>query len=295
MFSKILFLAVMAGVLILLNHTGQSFAQDESNSAGKQDSEMYGPPPDFNFRPFCWMEFRCADNERTAEFYQKLFGWQITPYEEMDTYYFFQPKSGLMGGFNSSLPEDFQNTIVYIYVPDVDVALEEVESAGGMVAAPKMPVSDWGHIAFVKDPAGVVMGVSDMYMPPAQVPYPFGEGDKPEANTICFFEVFAGENMEISKSFYADVFGWKTSNVEGHQDKTVFSPGAGVQGVFLKNTEGIEVLAYIWVDDVNAALNMVAQEGGEVLYGGPITAPHVAVFGYFKDPSGVVVGLLGEK
>lgn len=293
--SKVSYILVIVAALILVNQPCYAFAQDESNSASKQNEGIYGPPSDFSLRPFCWMEFRCVDNEKTAEFYEKIFGWKFTPYEEMESYYFFQPKSGLMGGFNSSLPQDFQNTIAYIYVPDVDAALTESESAGGSIVSPKMPVGDWGHIAFIKDPAGVTMGVSDMYMPQAQVPYPFGEGDKPAANTICFFEVFAGDKMEESRAFYADVFGWKTSSVEGHEDKTVFSPGAGVQGVFLKETEGIEVLAYVWVDDVNAALEAVEQAGGEVLYGGPIAAPHVAVFGYFKDPSGVVVGLLGSS
>lgn len=295
MLSKSLLLLALVAALVFTNQLLPLYAQGDAESAGEQDAGFSGAPPDFNLRPFCWMEFKCKDNERTGEFYEEVFGWKISPYEEMETYYFFQPKSGLMGGFNSDLPEGFQDTIAYIYVPDIDAALAEIEQAGGKTAMPKMPVGDWGHIAFFNDPSGVLMGISDMYMPADEIPYPFGEGEKPEENTICFFEVFAGEKIQDSSTFYSDVFGWKTAAVEGHTGKVVFSPGAGAQGVFLHETDGIPLLAYIWVEDVAATLAMIEQAGGEILYGSPIVAPHVGVFGYFKDPSGVIVGLLGER
>ena len=154
---------------------------ETGDHSGEAQGIEWGPPPDYDLNHLCWVEFRCDDNGAAAEFYGSVFGWKFTNFgDDMPTYTFFEPPSGLMGGFNGGMQDGAPDLSIYIYVDDVDGALAEVEAAGAVVALPKTPVGDSGNIAFFVDPAGVIMGLADMYMPVEDTPYPFGEGDKPK-------------------------------------------------------------------------------------------------------------------
>jgi hypothetical protein len=251
----------------------------------------YGPPEGYEGHHFCWVEFGYADKDATTKFYADLFGWRFTPFEEMPEYVFFQAPSGLMGGFNGQGFGRMQQTIPYIYVPEIDAALAEIEAAGGKTIVPKMAVGgEAGHIALFTDPAGVTYGLADMYMPLEPSPNPFTGTEKPEPNTICFFEIFGGD-FEATNAFFTKVFGWTTTPTPGHTEYLGFNPGAGLEGVFQGHTKEIPVMAYIWVDDVAATLEKVKAAGGTPS-GEPMVS-EMGVFGYFQDPSGVWIGLLG--
>ncbi len=93
-----------------------------------------------------------------------------------------------------------------------------------------------------------------------------------------------------SAAFYHDVFGW---NLRGHPDHPSFDDGTGhVIGTWVTDLPvagQAGVLPYIYVDDVDATLESVAEHGGEVA-----TSPYpegglwVATF---RDPAGNVVGV----
>ena len=287
-------MTAFVAVLITILSFGVVCAQESTTESASdvQASDEYTAPQGYDKHHLCWVEFKSNDLAASEKFYTHVFGWFIAYYDEDPSYSFFQPPSGLMGGFNSGLPEDAQSTTVYIYVPDVDAALADVEACGGKPCGEKMPVGGHGFIGFFNDPNGLMMGIADMYMKPEDTPYPFGEGAKPAPNTICLFEFFGGD-MAKSSEFYAKAFGWNAPVNPDDPNHLVFSTGAGTQGVFIPDTEAIPVLAYIWVDDVAATIEKIEAAGGK-RYMDPFEAAGKH-FGYFYDPSGVVVGLLGEK
>jgi len=71
-----------------------------------------------------------------------------------------------------------------------------------------------------------------------------------------------------------------------------FDPGAGVGGVFQSHTPATPALAYIYATNVEAKLAEIEAAGGKRV-GAPMRMPGAGCFGYFQDPSGTSIGLIG--
>jgi predicted enzyme related to lactoylglutathione lyase len=71
-----------------------------------------------------------------------------------------------------------------------------------------------------------------------------------------------------------------------------FDPGTGVGGVFQSHTPALPAVAYVYAADVAAKLAEIEAAGGRRL-GEPMRMPGAGCFGYFQDPSGTSMGLIG--
>jgi len=72
-----------------------------------------------------------------------------------------------------------------------------------------------------------------------------------------------------------------------------FDAGASIGGVFQSHTPAMPAVAYIYVADVGATLSEIDAAGGKRM-GEPMRMPGMGCFGYFTDPSGTSMGLIGE-
>ena len=107
---------------------------------------------------------------------------------------------------------------------------------------------------------------------------------------ICYIEIPA-EDVEKSSRFYADVFGWK---LRTRGDGSVaFDDGVGqVSGTWVKGRKAmsnVEMVVYVMVDDIKAAVAKVKQCGGKIERDVDMNAREK--FAWFKDPAGNVLGL----
>ena len=111
-------------------------------------------------------------------------------------------------------------------------------------------------------------------------------------NTISYFE-FAGSSSERLAAFYEAVFGWTPSPgpFPGYLSLGE-SSGAGLPGGF-REEEKPEVVLYIEVANLEAALEAVVAAGGRILIP-PTLVPGVTHFALFEDPCGNKTGLLAE-
>lgn len=112
-------------------------------------------------------------------------------------------------------------------------------------------------------------------------------------------------DVTAASRFYSDVLGWNAQDAGGGgKDYTVFSVnGVGVAGLLAIPEDvarrGVKPawLGYVAVDDVDAAVARVKQEGGKV-HREPETVPGVIRFAVVGDPQGapfyVARGLLDE-
>jgi predicted enzyme related to lactoylglutathione lyase len=71
-----------------------------------------------------------------------------------------------------------------------------------------------------------------------------------------------------------------------------FDPGASIAGVFQSHTPAMPAVAYIYVTDVGTTLTDIEAAGGQRM-GEPGRIPGMGCFGYFIDPSGTTMGLIG--
>jgi len=104
-----------------------------------------------------------ADNpERAVEFYTKAFGWKIQKWPGPTDYWLVETGPATEPGINGGIlkrPHPGAVTCNTIGVASLDDALKAVESAGGKVAVPKMPIPGVGWLAYCLDPEGNQFGM----------------------------------------------------------------------------------------------------------------------------------------
>jgi len=110
---------------------------------------------------------------------------------------------------------------------------------------------------------------------------------------ICYIELPALD-IERSAAFYKTVFGW---NVRTRRDgSTAFDDGVGeVSGTWkVGRPPAAEpgLLIYIMVDSVEATVDAIRAQGGEIVQGIGADAPEITA--RFRDPGGNIVGLYQE-
>lgn len=104
----------------------------------------------------------------------------------------------------------------------------------------------------------------------------------------------SAEDRSALGQFYSSVFGWELQEWP-EMNYTTFSSGEGsVGGGFASVGDGMPkgaVVIYIDVDDVQATLKEIEQQGGKTLMP-PTDIPGVGTMAHFSDPSGNQVAIL---
>ena len=110
------------------------------------------------------VEIPSTDYDKSKAFYEKVFGWIMTPMPEMD-YMLWMPTDNnedMGGGFTKTDKpcECGEGCIaIYIGVDSIDDTTKKIEEAGGAIAVPKTPVGDFGFSAVFKDTAGATVAL----------------------------------------------------------------------------------------------------------------------------------------
>ena len=110
----------------------------------------------------CYIEFMSNNLGQTSEFFNKLFGWKMTP--SGDNYVIWDPGTGAEGGFQleplDKCGPEANRTIAYVQVDDIEAKCKQVENLGGTVVVPKTKISDeYGFFALFRDPQGTLVGL----------------------------------------------------------------------------------------------------------------------------------------
>ncbi len=228
------------------------------------------------------------DLAASSRFYSSVFGWQVMPMSaEMSAAVApGGPAIALRGG----VPAGFQGVVPFLSVSDVKGTLQRVVSAGATIERAPWTIPMMGTLARFADVSGTIYGLTSAMAPvaPARVPMPFGDNPKPPANTLCSLEMYAKD--EASPLFFAQQFGFGTMPTT--PAFVAFDVGAGIGGVFQSHTPALPAVAYIYATEVAATLSQIDAAGGK-RQGDAMHMPGMGTFGYFSDPSGTTMGLIG--
>lgn len=111
-------------------------------------------------------------------------------------------------------------------------------------------------------------------------------------NPLCHFELMTSDPAKC-KAFYGAVFDWKFDD-DSMPGYTLINAGAEPSGGVFPKPAGAPagcLNAYFNVDDIDATLKIVTEQGGKVLV--PKTAiPNVGHFAMFTDPEGIPIGIM---
>ena len=113
----------------------------------------------------CWRELATGNPEKAAEFYQKLFGWNIEPNKVCESGYKEIKTDGPSFGGIMQMNEEWGDPLppahwmTYIAVTDVDATTEKIKQMGGSVCVEPFDAAGVGRMAVVNDPAGATFSL----------------------------------------------------------------------------------------------------------------------------------------
>ena len=112
-------------------------------------------------------EIHAGDCQRAVKFYKAVFGWEFQKWEGPAEYWMVMTGPNEQPGINGGLVQrrgeiDGQVVIAYVCTVDVtsvDDSTKTVESNGGQVVVPKMPIPGVGWLVYCKDTEGNIFGM----------------------------------------------------------------------------------------------------------------------------------------
>ncbi len=243
-----------------------------------------------------WFDLMSSDPARAAEFYAAIFGWEVEgpPQSEFGGYQNFTRNGKRVAGLAPHMgdgPADIWS--VYLHTADAHRTSDDVESAGGSVLVPPMPVGDMGSMLVVTDPAGAVIG----FWEPGSHP---GFTQWGEHGTPYWFEC---QSKDYAKSleFYPRVIGATLQEIGTGGDAAAVGPdrysqvivdGSAYSGIMDSATLfPAEVPSfwqvYITVDDVAATVALAESLGARSPMPGEET-PY-GTLAVIQDPMGALI------
>ncbi len=110
-----------------------------------------------------WFEIPALDMDRAVKFYNQVLGYAMAPFTMHNCTMAMFPCESAVGGAICK-QDDFQpskqGSLVYLDCgPDLSVALDKIEAAGGKVVMPKTAIGEHGFIALFHDTEGNRVGL----------------------------------------------------------------------------------------------------------------------------------------
>jgi predicted enzyme related to lactoylglutathione lyase len=229
-------------------------------------------------------EISGPDTGQLAEFYSRLFGWQMQPvpgagYTLVDT----SAGSGINGGIGESA--DGAVTF-YIETDDMQAALDKVNLLGGKTETPITELAGMVTFARFSDPDELLIGLVLAPADPDQVIAPTAGDGAP----VDWFEVL-GADADRSHRFYAEIFGWQASAAGPGYAMVDTGTSRGIKGgLGVSADQGSWATVYASVPDVEAVLGRAVELGGAREYGPNPVDDHMQT-GALRDLAGNVFGV----
>jgi predicted enzyme related to lactoylglutathione lyase len=149
-----------------------------------------------------WVDHTSSDVQRSAQFYDQLFGWQSQDMgEQMGHYTMFTSNGKMVAATTPPMaPGTPPSWSTYIATSNAEQTARKVADAGGQTIVAPMQVMDQGSMAVFADPTGAVFCV---WQPAAHK----GAELVNAPVSFCWNEL-ATRDLKAAKDFYAKVFGY---------------------------------------------------------------------------------------
>ncbi len=246
-----------------------------------------------------WYELMTTDTAAAEKFYNNVVGWNSAPFDGSPTPYTVFKRSGDVQVAGLMKRPDGMNMppfwSMYVAVPKLEEAVARIKRLGGSELSGLIEVPTVGRMQMMKDPQGAAFYIIQ--------PAPREERPEtaPEVGEGSWHELMTTD-AEAAMKFYTEVFGWQPSDVMdmGPMGKYyMFNRPIGmIGGMMNKPPEMAQVPPY-WgiyfrVSDINAAVERVKANGGQIL-NGPMEVPGGDWIVNATDPQGAMFSLHAKK
>ncbi len=236
-----------------------------------------------------WYDLMTTDVPGAKDFYGKVVGWGTMPFVGSPTPYDMWTVEGNPIGGVVELPAEAREAgapshwLAYIATTDRDATAARAEELGGTVMI-RQDVPDVGKIAVIRDPFGAVFCA---FTPAGESPEREGRA---QPGDVSWHELMS-KDWEKAFDFYSDLFGWEKGTAMDMGDAGTYqlvqvngSDFGGMMGL----PEGMPMSAwmyYVNVADIDAAVERVKENGGQVMMG-PMDVPGGDKVAACMDPQG---------
>jgi len=233
-----------------------------------------------------WADIGTPDPTAAMKFYKGLFGWDGQDMgEEAGHYTICSLQGKQVAAISPAQDPGPPRWTTYINVDDVDQVTKNAEAAGGTVIVAPMDVMDVGRMAIFQDTTGAFIAVW-------QARAHIGAQLVNEPGCLVWNELNTS-NLEKSKKFYGEVFGWSFTGPDEYNEGQV--GGRSVVGLMPRPPQmPAEVpdhwLVYFGSKDVDTDAEKVKKLGGTVVVE-PTDIPDGGRFIVAIDPQGAAFGL----
>ena len=242
-----------------------------------------------------WSELMTTDVKGAEDFYKKVVGWTAEPFSNSPNQYIQFKRSGGAGAAGLMERPQGMNMppfwSMYIAVPDLDEAVKNVKRLGGGELSEVITVPTIGRMQLLRDPQGAAFYV--IQPEPRDNP----PDREPEAGEASWIELMTTDAAAAEK-FYQELFGWQPGEAMdmGEMGKYhIFNRGSRMMGGMMNKPPAMAQVPpnwgiYFMVPDINAAVERVKANGGQVL-NGPIQVPGGSWILNAMDPQGAAFSL----
>jgi predicted enzyme related to lactoylglutathione lyase len=240
--------------------------------------------------PFVHIELATSDPAKAKAFYSALFGWSFNdmPVGPM-IYSTFYPSSEPGGGI-FKMPDVPTFWLAYVGVKDINESTEKAKSLGATIYRGPQEIPNIGWMTILVDPTGATIA---MFQPKDGAQPPTGGK---AGNPFVHLELCTPDTA-AAKTFYTSLFGWSFQDMDmgGGMIYSTFKPSSGPGGgLFTMPGVPTAWLAYVGVDDINAATDK-AKSLGATIHRGPQEIPNIGSFTILADPTGATIALFQPK
>lgn len=242
---------------------------------------------------FVWHEVMTTDPDAAIEFYQKVIGWSLMPWDADPNYRMFAWKNAPMAGV-MLLPEEARQAaapphwLTYISVRDVDATLAQASGLGARTYLEPMDVPTVGRLAVLADPQGATFAIFRAE----------NAGHITDDMTVGDFSwhELATDDWKTAWEFYQALFGWEHDHdfdmgpVMGTYWMFRRPGGSRPLGGMFNRPPEIPVanwLPYVHVKNADTTAATAARHGGRVVHG-PMEVPGGDRIAQILDPQGAL-------
>jgi len=246
-----------------------------------------------------WYELMTTDMAAAETFYTNVIGWTSAPFRgSPDPYDVFKrggdvQVAGLMHTPKGMNMPPFWS--MYVAVPKLEEAVAHIKRLGGSDLSGIIDVPSVGRLQMLKDPQGAAFYIIQ--------PEPREERPEhaPEVGEASWHELMTTDAAAAMK-FYTEVFGWQPSDTMdmGEMGKYhMFNRPSGMIGGMMNKQPQLANVPPYWaiyfrVADINAAVERVKANGGQIL-NGPMEVPGGDWIVNAMDPQGAAFSLHAKK
>jgi len=246
-----------------------------------------------------WYELMTTDPTAAESFYDKVVGWTSAPFQgSPEPYTVFKRGGDVQVGGLMKRPEGMNMPpfwAMYVAVPKLEEAVAHITRLGGSELSGIIDVPTVGRMQMLKDPQGAAFYIIQ--------PAPREERAEaaPQLGDASWHELMTTD-AEAAMKFYAEVFGWQETEVMdmGPMGKYhMFNRPIGMIGGMMNKPKEMANVPPYWgiyflVADINAAVERVKANGGQIL-NGPMEVPGGDWVVNAMDPQGAAFSLHAKK